>query len=73
MAILRYGIDSTVRLEPARGVDLGGGRGRTVEAEVIGGVVGVVFDGRGRPLEIPQENRSETLTRWAQALDAYPA
>jgi len=70
---LTVGQVATVRLEPARGVDLGDGRGRAIEAEVIGGVVGVVFDGRGRPLEIPQDNRSETLTRWAQALDAYPA
>ena len=59
-------------LEPARGVDLGAGRGRTVEADLPGGVVGVVLDARGRPLEIPQSNQSEVVTRWAGALDAYP-
>ena len=70
---LGVGETATVSVEPARSVDLGAGRGRPVEAEVVGGVVGVVFDGRGRPLQIPRDNRSETLTRWADALDAYPA
>ena len=53
-------------------MDLGAGRGKTVEAELTGGVVGVVFDGRGRPLEAPQQDRSETVARWAEALRAYP-
>ncbi len=63
---------ATIELRPGRGMDLGGGRGKTVEAQVHGGVVGLVLDGRGRPMEIPQENRSEIVTRWAEALDAYP-
>jgi uncharacterized protein (TIGR01319 family) len=70
---LGVGETATVSVEPARSVDVGAGRGRAVEAEVTGGVVGVVFDGRGRPLQIPRDNRSETLTRWAEALGAYPA
>jgi len=70
---LDVGQTATVRLTPARSVDLGEGRGRAVEATVYGGVVGVVFDGRGRPLDIPQQNRSDTVTGWAQALGAYPA
>ncbi len=70
---LGVGETAAVSVRPARSVDVGAGRGRAVEAEVVGGVVGVVFDGRGRPLVIPQNNRSEILTRWAAALDAYPA
>ena len=72
---LPLGVGETARvvLEPARGIDLGEGRGRGVEAEVQGGVVGVVFDGRGRPLEVPQTSRSETVARWAGTLEAYPA
>jgi len=70
---LGVGETAVVSVEPARSVDVGAGRGRTIEAEVLGGVVGVVFDGRGRPLAIPQDNRSETVTRWAAALGAYPA
>jgi len=63
---------ATMELRPGRGIDLGEGRGKAVHAEVHGGVVGLALDGRGRPLEIPRENRSEVVTRWAQALDAYP-
>ena len=59
-------------LRPARSVDLGAGRGRTVRAEVHGGAVGVVFDGRGRPLEVPAGDRGEAVARWSEALDAYP-
>jgi uncharacterized protein (TIGR01319 family) len=70
---LGVGETAAVSVEPARSVDVGAGRGRGIEAEVVGGVVGVVFDGRGRPLAIPQDNRSETITRWAAALGAYPA
>jgi len=61
-----------VILEPSRRVDLGEGRGRRLEAEVSGGVVGVVFDARGRPLVVPQENRSTVVENWAKALNAYP-
>jgi len=70
---LDVGQTAQVRLTPARSVDMGEGRGRVVEAVVYGGVAGVVFDGRGRPLEVPQQNRSDTVTGWAQALGAYPA
>ena len=61
-----------VILEPSRRVDLGEGLGRRLEAEVSGGVVGVVFDARGRPLVVPQENRSTVVENWAKALNAYP-
>jgi len=69
---LEVGQTATVRLAPARGVDLGEGRSRALETEVHGGVVGVVFDGRGRPLVVPTENRSDVVKQWARALDAYP-
>jgi uncharacterized protein (TIGR01319 family) len=60
--------------EPARGFDLGEGSGKKVEKEVKGGVVGLIFDGRGRPLEIPEneEERVEALSKWIFALDIYP-
>ncbi|MCA9081166.1 MAG: glutamate mutase L, partial [Planctomycetaceae bacterium] len=37
-------------LEPARGLDLGAGPGRTIECTLRGGTVGLILDGRGRPL-----------------------
>jgi len=72
LAPLAVGQSATIELRPGRGIDLGEGRGKAVQVQVHGGVVGLALDGRGRPLEIPRENRSEVVTRWAQALDAYP-
>lgn len=61
-----------VVIEPGRGIDVGAGNGRALEATVRGGTVGLALDGRGRPLEVPKTNRSETIVRWAKAFDAYP-
>lgn len=70
---LGAGQTASLRLEPHGGVDLGAGRGKPVEATVHGGVVGIVFDGRGRPLEFPEKDRVELLNRWVEALNVYPA
>ena len=69
------GLGETAKLtvQPARSVNVGAGRGRTLETRIHGGVVGVLLDGRGRPLVIPQAGRREVVARWAKALDAYPA
>ena len=65
---------ATLTVEPARGFDVGEGRGRAVEVEVTGGVVGLIIDARGRPLELPagDEERMDALRSWERALDAYP-
>jgi len=70
---LALGKTAKLRLNPARGIDVGAGKGRPLEATVSGGVVGILFDGRGRPLRVPEKNRSETVERWARAVDAYPS
>ncbi|HPD14291.1 MAG TPA: glutamate mutase L [Planctomycetota bacterium] len=69
------GVGETAQLaaNPARGVDLGQGRGKALEATVHGGVVGVILDARGRPLVVPERNRAEIVNGWAKALNAYPA
>ncbi len=68
--------DAETRLtaQPARGFDLGAGRGRPVEATVKGGVVGVVVDARGRPIQIAEEEneRVRQITEWNKAMDLYP-
>jgi uncharacterized protein (TIGR01319 family) len=71
---LPLGVKAKVYLEPIRGADVGEGRGKKFVAEVEGGVVGLIFDGRGRPLVIPEreEERVESLMRWFEALDVYP-
>lgn len=61
-------------IEPYKGFDIGEGSGKKVEKELKGGVVGIILDGRGRPLEIPQESqkRIELLCEWFLACDVYP-
>jgi uncharacterized protein (TIGR01319 family) len=61
-------------LEPARGLDVGAGKGVKLETEIHGGVVGIVLDGRGRPFVISEneETRVNDLQRWNEALNVYP-
>ena len=71
---LPLGEKATVKLQPSRRFDVSAGNGHPVEVEVMGGVVGLVVDTRGRPLEIPTDaqQRVSQLTKWQTALDAYP-
>ena len=71
---LPLGEKATLKLQPSRRFDVGAGNGHPVEVEVMGGVVGLVIDTRGRPLEIPTDaqQRVSQLTKWQTALDAYP-
>jgi hypothetical protein len=69
---LAHGKTATIHLEPHRSIDLGAGRGKPLDATVHGGVVGLVLDGRGRPIVIPKENRQVHLNNSVAALDAYP-
>lgn len=61
-------------VEPERGFDVGAGSGRTLEADIEGGLSGVIIDCRGRPLVIPEEDgqRREFLRKWASQMNAYP-
>ena len=72
---LLLGKKASLKLQPSRRFDVGAGNGHAVEAEVMGGVVGLVVDTRGRPLEIPTDAqpRVAQLTKWQAALDAYPS
>ncbi len=71
---LGLGEKVSVKLHPSRRFDLGAGHGTPIETEVLGGVVGLVIDARGRPLEIPTDSiqRVAQLTKWQNALDTYP-
>jgi len=55
-------------------VNLGQGTGVPVSREVQGGVVGLLLDGRGRPLQLPADEpaRVAALTKWFNAVDLYP-
>jgi len=63
-----------IELRPAKQVDLGEGKGRLVTRDVQGGEVGLLLDGRGRPLQLPATAvaRLAALTRWYRAVDLYP-
>jgi len=63
-----------IELRPARQVDLGEGKGVSVTRDVRGGEVGLLLDGRGRPLQLPAnpEARLAALTRWHRAVNLYP-
>jgi len=65
---------ATVTALPARGFDVGAGPGQPVTREIHGGVVGLILDGRGRPLVLPTEPgaRVRKLAGWNRALDVYP-
>ena len=71
---LGVGEKARVTIQPERRLDLGAGRGQPVEAEVEGGVVGLVVDTRGRPLEVSNASaeRVASLKNWFEALDVYP-
>ncbi|RMG18841.1 MAG: methylaspartate mutase [Deltaproteobacteria bacterium] len=63
-----------VRVTPHRRFDVGGGHGVPVEREINGGLIGLVTDGRGRPLVLPSDHaeRIRKLDAWNRALDVYP-
>ncbi len=71
---LPVGEYAEVNIEPSKGFDCGSGKGKTHKALVEGGVVGIIFDARGRPFDISKEAtmRVKHLREWFKALKAYP-
>jgi uncharacterized protein (TIGR01319 family) len=61
-------------LSPRRGLDLGAGPGRHWVGTVTGGAAGVILDGRGRPVRLPEDeaHRVASLERWMRAAGAMP-
>ena len=72
---LAAGEEAAVSITPARAVDVGAGKGVPVERRARGGVVGLVLDGRGRPLQLPpkESERVRALKEWHKALNLYPS
>ncbi|MBI2252629.1 MAG: glutamate mutase L, partial [Armatimonadetes bacterium] len=72
---LEVGETAQVSLYPVKGIDAGRGRGNSFEADVYGGVAGIILDGRGRqPFNLPEEKtkRIEKLNNWNKILNLYP-
>ena len=63
---LSSGETGKLTIQSLRGADVGFGAGRGGTIPVSGGALGVVFDGRGRPLDLPADavRRRELIKKW---------
>ena len=70
---LGVGESLEARLVPGRGLDVGAGRGKELNATLKGGVVGVILDGRGRPLTLPRDEaaRQAAMESWLREAGAW--
>ena len=64
----------TVELIPHKKMDIGSGIGETIKTTIYGGLVGIILDGRDRPISIPNDptDRLSYLKSWSDALNEYP-
>jgi uncharacterized protein (TIGR01319 family) len=69
---LGQGEHATLTAQPAKNFDLGAGKGKAITVPVNGGVVGVLLDGRGRPIALPQDDATlhAKLQEWLVAVGA---
>jgi uncharacterized protein (TIGR01319 family) len=67
---LGVGETAEVHVQPTRAFDVGEGRGRERRLTARGGVVGLILDARGRPLQMPTDNteRVRKLREWLGAM-----
>ena len=72
---LADGEEAEMTISPVRGRDAGSGPGQEHRAQVRGGIVGLILDGRGRPLSLPEEDgeRRARIGDWSSALGLYGA
>ena len=63
---LELGDSVHASIHPAKSFDMGEGHGKQVERTLHGGVVGLVIDARGRPLNLYRDtpDRVEKLNKW---------
>ena len=62
-----------IELIPTKAMDIGGGKGEKIKVCVSGGVVGLIIDARGRPLNraSDKEKRVAQLIEWQKAMSLY--
>ncbi|MBN1356530.1 glutamate mutase L [bacterium] len=71
---LGVGEKASAVFEPTGKADVGAGKGTRVETVVHGGVVGLILDGRGRPLmTVPDDKdaRIQQMLSWLENLKVY--
>ena len=71
---LKLNESAEVTIYPEKGFDVGAGKGKEVHKKVHGGTVGIIIDGRGRPLQLAENDkeRREQLNSWFTVMDIYP-
>jgi hypothetical protein len=59
-----------ITIEPGKNFDVGEGKGRPRTVTATGGVVGLIIDARGRPLQLPADDptRIRKLKEWLAAM-----
>jgi uncharacterized protein (TIGR01319 family) len=59
------------QITPARGFDVGAGKGKPLTTTLTGGMCGIIIDARGRPLAMPRDtaHRIRLLSSWLKAMD----
>jgi len=76
LALISLGLraGNTIEISPRRDFDVGAGRGNVVRTLVPESELGLVLDGRSRPLALPDRDneRVATLRAWYESIDAYP-
>jgi len=72
---LPEGNEAKTTVHPAKNFDMGLGPGKVFEGTAMGGKAGIVLDGRGRPIQLPEDTkkRKETLLKWFKTVELYPA
>jgi hypothetical protein len=73
--LLRFPLEGVaeVVVRPGRGWDVGAGPGQELRAQVRGGEVGLMLDGRGRPIRFAERaaERPALVSAWDRALECY--
>jgi hypothetical protein len=72
---LELGETAKATLRPEKAFDVGEGKGKERTVILKGGVVGLIFDCRGRqPFKLPEDRatRIAKLNQWNEALNIYP-
>jgi len=61
-------------LTPNKKMNIGSGMGEPINTIIYGGVVGIILDGRARPISIPKDSNSRLkhLNNWSKAVNEYP-
>jgi hypothetical protein len=65
---LAPGEEVKVKIRPVKGFDMGAGSGKEIEATLHGGVVGLIIDTRGRPLQLSPDtaDRVTKIRKWSK-------